>query len=64
MTRCRFVHPTAGEIIQTFCLPVSLIPVARMAEFMKRLAATNWTTVFELDLMCRVDRRCCRETIS
>jgi hypothetical protein len=58
------MHPPASGIIQTFCLPVSLIPVARMAECMNRLAATDCTFLFEFDLMRPAARRCCRETIS
>ena len=58
------VHPRSRWIIQTFCLPVSLIAVAPMAESMIRLAVTGFTGLFELAGMCRHERRCCRESIS
>src|ERR1035441_4502755 len=37
----RFLHPVGGEIIQTFCWPVSLIRVAPMAKLVNQLIAPD-----------------------
>ena len=62
----RILHPHNREIIQTFCLPVSLIRVTRMAQLVIRLIAIDCPTLLDCALMCRVGgaEHCCRETVS
>ena len=51
----------AARIIQTFCLPVSLITVIRMHKGQTQIAAVECLSRFDWDGACR---SCCRETIS
>ena len=62
----RILHPVGGEIIQTFCWPVSLIRVAPMAKLVNQLIAIDcrFLLVFGLMPSACVGGRCCRETIA
>ena len=64
----RFLHPVGGEIIQTFCSPVSLIPVARMAELVSAVTVIEFRPrslrCFDLMLRASMDGCCCLETIA
>jgi hypothetical protein len=55
------VHLGDGRIIQTFYLPVSLIPVVRMAKALNQIAAKDGSPPFDWDAARRC---CCREGIS
>src|ERR1019366_3970061 len=58
----RILHPVGGEIIQTFCWPVSLIRVAPMGKLVNQLRANDCRPHLDLGLMCSpcVGGRCCR----
>ena len=55
------MHLSAARIIQTFCLPVSLITVVRMHKALIQVAASDCSSRFDWD---SARRCCCRETIS
>jgi hypothetical protein len=54
-----FLHPERGPNIQTFCLPVSLIPLTPMTDSLS--CASCRDTYARRGLS---QRRCCRETIA
>ena len=62
----RIVHPTGREIIQTFCLPVSLIRVARMAKLVDQSIANECRSLLDGGRMRRAVLcwPCCRETMA
>ena len=62
----RIVHPVDREIIQTFCLPVSLIRVARMAKLVDQSIAHDCRSLLDCGRMNRacLGQRCCRETMA
>jgi hypothetical protein len=55
------VHPSLGRIIQTFCLPVSLITVVRMHKALIQVAVKDGPPQFDWE---GARRCCCRETIA